>query len=258
MEKEKTKENKKVKKRRIIIFIATIIFLLFISVIFAVLQMGNSKILVGVKIENIDVSNLTKQEAIEKIQNWYEEIIKKEVKLKYQELEETIQIEQFNPKVEIEQAVDDAYKVGRSGNIIQDNYTILSAMLTGKNIEISFQIEKEKLNQKIEEISAKLPNAVIQSSYYIEGEQLILKKGSKGIEIKEEELIQKIKESYQKENGEEISIPVQEVEPEPINLQKIHDEIYKEPQDAYVSQDPVQVHPHVNGVDFAISIDEAQ
>ena len=258
MKKEKTKENRKSKKRLVISLFSIITFFLFFSVIFAVLQMGNNKIMIGVKIENIDVSNLTKQEAIEKIQQWYEEKIKQEIKLKYQEIEETIQIEQFDPVVEIEQAVDEAYKVGRSGNIVQDNYTILSAMLTGKKIELSFQIDEEKLNQKIEEISAKLPNAVVESNYYIEEDQLIIKKGTKGIQIKEEELKEKIKETYQTEGQEEIQIPVQEVEPEAIDLQKIHDEIYKEPQDAYVSQDPVQVHPHVNGVDFAISMEEAQ
>ena len=258
MKKEKTKKNKKSKKRIFIILCSVVVFFLFFSVIFAVLQMGNDKIMWGIKIGNIEVADLTKQEAINKMQQWYEEIIKKEIKLKYQEMEENIQIEQFEPYTDIEKAVDEAYKIGRSGNILLDNYTIISAMLTGKKIDLTFRIEEEKLNQKIEEISAKLPNAVIESNYYIEGNQLVIKKGKSGISIKEQELKEKIRQAYQGEIVEEIEIPIEEVEPEKINLQKIHDEIYKEPQNAYVSQNPVQVYPHVNGIDFAISVEEAQ
>ncbi len=258
MKKEKTKKNKKSKKRIFIILCSVVMFFLFFSVIFAVLQMGNDKIMWGIKIGNIEVADLTKQEAINKMQQWYEEIIKKEIKLKYQEMEENIKIEQFEPYTDIEKAVDEAYKIGRSGNILLDNYTIISAMLTGKKIDLTFRIEEEKLNQKIEEISAKLPNAVIESSYYIEGNQLVIKKGKSGISIKEQELKEKIRQAYQGEIVEEIEIPIEEVEPEKINLQKIHDEIYKEPQNAYVSQNPVQVYPHVNGIDFAISVEEAQ
>ena len=258
MKKEKTKKNKKSKKRIFIILCSVVMFFLFFSVIFAVLQMGNDKIMWGIKIGNIEFADLTKQEAINKMQQWYEEIIKKEIKLKYQEMEENIKIEQFEPYTDIEKAVDEAYKIGRSGNILLDNYTIISAMLTGKKIDLTFRIEEEKLNQKIEEISAKLPNAVIESSYYIEGNQLVIKKGKSGISIKEQELKEKIRQAYQGEIVEEIEIPIEEVEPEKINLQKIHDEIYKEPQNAYVSQNPVQVYPHVNGIDFAISVEEAQ
>lgn len=41
-------------------------------------------------------------------------------------------------------------------------------------------------------------------------------------------------------------------------MKKIHDEIYKQAQDAYITQNPLTVHPNVNGVDFAISIEEAE
>ena len=41
-------------------------------------------------------------------------------------------------------------------------------------------------------------------------------------------------------------------------IEDIHEEIYKEAEDAYVTKDPLTVHPNVNGVDFAISMEEAE
>ena len=46
MKKEKTKENRKSKKRLVISIFSIITFFLFFSVIFAVLQMGNNKIMI--------------------------------------------------------------------------------------------------------------------------------------------------------------------------------------------------------------------
>ena len=55
-----------------------------------------------------------------------------------------------------------------------------------------------------------------------------------------------------------IEIPVINKEPQNIDIEKIHDEIYKEAQDAYITQNPTVVHSEVNGVDFAISNEEIQ
>ena len=54
-----------------------------------------------------------------------------------------------------------------------------------------------------------------------------------------------------------IEIPVIHKEPEPIDLNKIYNEIHKEPVNAYFTTDPYVIHPQVDGIDFAISIEEA-
>ena len=54
-----------------------------------------------------------------------------------------------------------------------------------------------------------------------------------------------------------IQISTLEKEPNAINLQEIRNEIYKEAKDAYYTKEPFTVYPHVNGVDFGISMEEA-
>lgn len=56
--------QKKNKKWIIISIIILFIILLLFSTIFALINIGNEKIIKGISIENIDVSNLTKEEAI--------------------------------------------------------------------------------------------------------------------------------------------------------------------------------------------------
>ena len=54
-----------------------------------------------------------------------------------------------------------------------------------------------------------------------------------------------------------INIPTQYKVADKINLEQIHSEVYRAPQDAYYTKDPYVVHPHVDGIDFAISMEEA-
>ena len=161
---------------------------------------------------------------------------------------------------DIDNAVNKAYNIGRDGNIITNNYGIIGTLLFGRNVDCDLNYNEEALDNKIDDTSSKLPGAVVQSSYYIEDDELIIVKGEEGLTIKKEELknsildsIRKIKEKY-----EIITIPTENVQPDEIDVEKIRNEIYKEPQDAYITKNPTTVHTHVNGVDFEVSIEEAK
>ncbi len=237
--------------------VIAIISLLVFSVIFSIINSNTGKIVPGIKIEGIDVSNLTQNEAKEKVTNWYKETAKKNINLYYEDLEEMVNINEFEAENNIDKKVEEAMKVGRSGNILKDNYNILFTMLFRKNINIDITYNEEKIDRKVKEISNKLPGAVVENSYYIEDEKLIILKGKEGVIAKKDELKEKIKETVRKEN-KDITIPVENVGIEDIDIEKIHEEIYKEPQDAYVTENPKTIFAGVNGVDFAISMEEAK
>ena len=251
--------NKKTNIKVILIpAIILLLILLFISIIFSLINIGNTKIARGVKIGTVDVSNLSKEEATLKLQNWYKETALNNIKINYEELEENIKIEQFEANIDIDKAIKEAYLVGKSGNIIKDNYDILFSMLFQKNIEAKIEMNEDEINKKIDELNKKLPNAMEESNYYIEENNLIITKGKSGVQIKEEEFKKLLNKTITKEENREITIPTKNVSPKEINIEQIHNEIYKEEENAYITKDPIEVHPHVNGVDFAISIEEAK
>lgn len=258
------KENKKVEKKKtmlpIIIGSVLVIFLLVFSVIFSLISINNENILDNVSIMGIDVSNMSKEKAKEAVTEVITSKMQEELTLKKDDYETSLNANQINAQFDIDSAINEAYNVGRDGNIITNNYGILGTWLFGKKIECNFNFDEESLNKKIDDISSKLPGAVVQNSYYIEDDELIIVKGKPGIAIKKDELKENILAKVKAVNKkyEITTIPTEEVEPDAINLEQIRNEIYKEPQDAYVSKNPTTVHTHVNGVDFAISIEEAQ
>jgi len=250
------KVNKNVKVT-VYVIISLILLLAIFSVIFSLMNIGNNKTNIGTLIANIDISNMSQEEAKEKIEKWYEEIYTKEISIQYNEMEEVITLEQLGAKIDISEKITEVYKIGKSGNIIKDNYDILFTMLFGRNIELNLEFEEDKLAKTIDELNSKLPNTLVKSNYYIEENNLIIIKGSRGIIIDNEKFENELKNIILSENNK-INVPVKEVSPQEINMKQIHEEIYKEVKDAYITENPVNVYPHVNGVDFAISIEEAE
>lgn len=263
---KKAEPSKKQKSNKVIPIVASLFIVLFVmifSVVFALFNMNNEKILKGISILGIDISDLTVEEAKTKINNAIEERFKDEnnnLILKIGENETSVTANTFNAKFDIDNAVIEADNIGRNGNILTNNYSILFTKLFKKEIKPRLYLDDSLLSDTIKDINSKMKDAVVDNSYYIEKNNLIIVKGKAGYIIKTEELKEKIYEQISNihTNYQTIEIPVEYKEPEPINLQKIHEEIYKEPQDAYVQKNPTVVHPEVNGVDFKISVEEAE
>lgn len=250
------------RRKRNIFIIILIIFILVIfaifSTIFSLLNINNENIMIGVSINNIDISGLSKDEAKAKVENVLDEKINKEIKVIYGEYESTINPKVIDAKFDTNKAIEDAYGIGRNGNIIINNYNILFSLIGKKDIETKVIINEEETEKLIKDIGANLPGALVETSYYIEDSNLIITKGKEGLVVNSEKLLELIYEKLNNKNinQEYIEIPVEVRKPEEINLQKIHDEIYKEPQDAYYNKEPFEIHAEVDGVDF--NIEEAK
>lgn len=236
------------------------ILVLLIFIIFTIYNINNQNIVKGVSILGIDISGLSKEEATEKINNTILENIPSEIKLKHNDYETSIDTNSLEISIDVPSAINSAYNIGRSGNILQDDWTILTTMFSNVNIEPVFNINEEQLKTALNDISTKLPDAVIQSSYYIEDSNLILTKGKKGNVVNVEEMsnyiINEIKSLSLKDKT--LEIITQEENPSELDIDAIHSEIYKEASNAYYTQNPYAVYPSENGLDFAISVDEAK
>ena len=241
----------------VIIFL---IILLLAFIVFTLFNINNTKIAYGISILGIDVSGLSKEDATTKVNNAILENIPSEIKLKHNDYETTIDTNALEISVDIPSAVNTAYNIGKSGNALQDDWTVLKTIFSKVNIEPVFNINEEQLVNILNDISTKLPDTVIQSSYYIENNNLILTKGKTGNVVNTNEMssyiISEIKSLNIKDNV--LEIITQEENPKELNIEEIHNEIYKTPSNAYFTQNPYAVYPSENGLDFAISIDEAK
>lgn len=260
---EKQPKNKK--KGMIITFsivIALIIVSVF-SIIFALMNINNKNILKGISILGIDVSDLTVEEAKKRINDAINQKFSNEkdsLVLKHGELEVSVNANTFNAKFDVDTAVAEAYNIGRGGNIVTNNYAILWNKFFPAEIEAKLHWDEEFMQTTISDTNSKMKDAVVEYSYYIENKKLIVVKGKEGYVIKKEELQNKIVEQLENIHSpyQEIEIPVEKKQPNRINIEKIRNEIYKEPKDAYVEKNPTKVHVEEDGIDFGISLEEAK
>ena len=258
---EPEKEKNKNPKKKIFIISILIIFLLFISTIFAIVNMNNTNIISGVKVEGIDISKMSKEEAENVINDKIQVILKRDITLKLDEYTTTITPEQIEMKFDYEGALNKAQNIAKTNNILIDNYQILKTNILKTNINMQITYNKEILSDMIKNINLEIPGAVKQVTYEINDDKLIITNGKSGIEVQEDKLEEKIIGNVKdqlKDVINDIKIPTKEVEAEKIDIEKIHDEIYREAKDAYIEEDPFKLHVEENGLDFNISMEEAK
>lgn len=256
-------KNKQGKNKVFIIVIVMsiiIITLLVLSCVFAIINKNSDTIINGIKINGIEVSGMTKDNAKQKINEEITKLLEEPIILKYQDYEIGIDTKQINAEFNVDEIVDKAYQVARNNNIFINNYDILKYKYKEENMKLDLKIDEESWNKLVEDINGNLPGGVEQSSYYIDNNNLIITKGKEGVVSNSEELkslvLSKI-ESFEKAS-KYIDIPVETKSPDAINIDMIYNEVHKDPTDAYISKDPFEIHPHVNGIDFGVSIDEAK
>ena len=243
------------------IFLGVLISILIL--IFAIFTYYNSKkvtISQGIYISGIDVSGLSTEQAKERVNNYYNEILSKDIVLVHNDYETYIKPSEIELKFDIDSAVNYSYNIGKDGNIFSNNYAVFNALLNGVNIFPKYSLNKDSLNEILNKLSSELPDAVIESSYYKDGSELIITKGKDGYIVDtaktSNNIISKINDLSFVDNKIEIS--VQQKSPAKVDIEKIHEEIYKEPTDAHYTKEPYAVYPSSNGEDFDISIDEAK
>lgn len=252
---EPTKEHNKTIWIVLITIAILIILVALFSTIFAVINMKSDKVLKGITINEIDISELTKEQAIEKLNNIYGTRAEQQIYLTHGEYETSVTYEALEVKYQIQDAVNEAYNIGRSGNVIQNNFEILKIWKQGKNIKLNITLDTDMINQIGQNINNSIDDAVVQPSYYVEktDAQLIITAGKKGVKVDEEQLLADIYNVLNEESEEEkIEIPMSEDNPDQIDINKIHEEVYKEVKDAYYTSNPFTVYPEEEGIDFDV------
>jgi len=273
-EKEKFEENvqKKVieklgkshkRKVAIITILLFMIAISLVSTIFSMIYMGKDIIAPNIYLGSINIGGLTKEEAKEKIAKRYEEKSNKEIKAVLKDYEQIIKPEMVEFNADINKLVDLAYMEGRNGNIIENNYTIISRYFNKKNLEISYNINEELMQKLLEEIAGKIPEKVKEPSYNVDGTKLFVYPGMKGNEVNKLSLREKIvsiMKDIAKISDEDlkITIPVDIKQPNNIDIEKIHNEIYEKPENATYNEQTKELKLDKDGLDFAISMDEAK
>ena len=245
--------DKKRKKISLIIFFIILFLLLIFSVFFSLININNTNILNGISINNIDISGLSKEDATNKISNIIQNKKGKNLSIKIDsENEVTTTFDYLEVNYNLNNCINDAFNIGRSSNIFKNNSEIFNLLFNKKNINLSIEFNNDKLNLLVNELSSNLENKVVQNSYYIENNNLIITKGQSGDVVNAEDLSKNLYNVLNNLSSDEncIQASTHHIDSDPININKIYNDIHKDVQNAYYEENPFKVYPEVIGVSF--------
>lgn len=241
----------------LLLLILVILVVIIFSTIFSLMNANNKNIIQGVYINNIDVSNLSENEAMEILEQKLNDNEKNYIIVKYNNYTRNIKLQDINGKFNIKDAVNNAYNIGKDKDIIQNNYKILSTMIFKNKIEANFTYDEELLQKMIDEISLEIPGMAINSSYIIDGDNLIIKNSTEGLQIQESTFTKDLIKAFSSDT-KEFEIKTEQCNRKEIDIEKIYNEVYKKPINAYYTTNPHEIHKEESGVDFAITLQEAK
>lgn len=253
---EITNNQYKIKKTHkwIVIAIIVAIVVIILSTGFALVNINNENIIAGVTIDKINLQGLNKQEAETIIKNKIEEKLNEEIKIKIDNEEYSMLLSQIELEYGVNDAIEKAYNVGRKSNILGNNFEILKSKIFGTDINLNSSYNEDLLNNVVQGMKEKIPNAVKQVAYCIEDDKLVITRGSAGASIDDNQLKNEIKKNINLSCLEEINMKSFQVEPDDIDIEKIYAEVHTEAQDAYYTTNPFQVFAEVQGINFDLEV----
>lgn len=244
----------KVNKKPIFILIAVVLVIVIVifSVGFGIANLSNDKILNGVVIANVDVSNMTKEEAIQAVNSVYAESTARTIILNYGDFSFEISSDDIGfGYTNAEELVEQGYEYGRNGNIFQNNMTVLKSYMNTENrIQTEEKIDFDKLKMAVEDAIPE-ENIFVKDDYYeVSGDKLLLTKGVEGKKIDYTTLGDKVLEAL-KTREMNVEIPVVISTPVSLDIDEVYARVHKEPIDAsYKEGATFEVINEVNGLDF--------
>ena len=87
------------------------------------------------------------------LENYLADKLPEEIKVKHGDFETTISLSQIEASFDTKTATDDAFKIGREGNPLQNNFYVLSTMFGNVTIEPTLSVNTEQLTKNLEEFS---------------------------------------------------------------------------------------------------------
>ena len=157
--------------KKILIRIAIFLMLLFISIMYFTNEYLNPKIHKGVKIEEVDVSYLPKEEALKKVKKITDnEINNKKINFYYDDNEINIGLKDFGYKLDLDKAIDEAYNYGRSKNVFGNYIDLISSLLFKKNILADSSFNEIKRDKVITNLGKEIFKSPVDAHAIISGD----------------------------------------------------------------------------------------
>lgn len=117
-----------------------------------------SKIYQGVRVEGVDLSGYSREDATQLLTTWQKECHNKKIILKFGEVKFQLEASSIDFDIDILSALNDVWRYGREGSWLQRIKKIRDAKENNYDISISITYDEMKLNHFIEQCQKKIEN----------------------------------------------------------------------------------------------------
>ncbi|MGL4913937.1 MAG: VanW family protein [Romboutsia sp.] len=197
-EQEQEEGNNKRKTSKIIIGILALIFIVSAIIINSTVSKYNNVVYPGAYIYGEDVSKLNKDELNLKIINIKEEINKRKIKISAKENMYEMNMKDVTENYNENKLYDEILYQYKDKNILEKFITIVSK----KRVDYVFDIEvnKKLLEQKLEDISKDTNKKCEEVKVIINGEDIQIKEGQKGLKLDNKNTISDIEKNIKEKS----------------------------------------------------------
>lgn len=170
----------------------------------------NGKIGHNIFVEDVDISHLSKEEAIKQISDKY---TPQNLNLKYEDLNFEVKAEDIDYKYNIEDIVKDAYNNTRTGSYFKDIINYLSISVNNKNYDISSSYDDDSLNKELKKIADKINREPINAKVNLSGGKIVVTPSNTGLELQTDKNKEVISKALTEMNNETIELGVAVTQP---------------------------------------------
>jgi len=165
----------------------------------------------GVKIDQFDVSNMTRDEALNLLKNKKEKDKNKTIKLTYNDSLFKFSLCDFGFEYDYQKTVDKAYRIGRVGNIFTRIIDIVSTSIKGIDIQLETSYDRDKIEHIAEVICQQINVEPRDAEINLKDGSIQIINEVVGKKVKRQELIKAIEGNMLKQDT--IQIPVKSIIP---------------------------------------------
>ena len=256
------KEKIKLNKTSKIVIFSCLAFLLVLLITFGIItciNKINTKVYKNVYMLGENFSSKTTEEVLEMINNKSNELSANEKLEVYQDGENiyTIKAEDIDFKFDVDKTAQSIIEFGRDSNIFKNNFNILKAFFSKKEIEPVYTYDNEKLDGVIKNIDLTIRDRYVDDSYSLDEKEgkLIIVNGKTGNAINYNNEKENIIKALEDKNENTYDLKIEKKVPQELDVDKVYSEVKRDAKDAYIDKtvSPQKYVAEVVGFDFDVN-----
>ncbi|MBR3866700.1 MAG: VanW family protein [Butyricicoccus sp.] len=246
--------KKKNTKKRPAIIAAAIITVIVLAVIgvcgaAAVYTFSTDTIFPGVSVAGVDLGGMTRIEAANALAEHEAEINAGTISLDINGEIYEIDAADVTKGIDVNDTAQAAYTYGHGSNPLNNIKEALHAKFNGAEIEFAISVDQDVLESRLDEIANTALTVPIQPSYEVVESNLVIMNGEPGVDFDREVLEREVVSRIALMDYSPISVEIEKMDPDPIDLDAIKLAIECEPAPATVDKnDGVTVLGGVTGI----------